>query len=477
MKVLFVLLWVMVSVAPVQGTSVRVAISDSEFAQLFHSEVEITGGSVVLHDGAGEILASDRFVIVLAEGSLSVTDGDKMREVLPPLRLHNEDEEPLVLTSVLRGGTDPFTPHYRGVLEIHLLEEGLKLVNEVPLEEYLYGVVPSEMPAGWPLEALKVQAVASRTYVVRQMLAAEVEGRLFHIDDSMWYQVYNDRHEAETARQAVDKTRGLVIKDADDGALLPIYFHSTSSGRTASACDVWQGIELPHLVSRSVTRKPWDEDLTQEAVLEEFILEPEQFVSQNSFYEAESPWFRWEVRFSREQLDAIIHNSLDELYGLQPEFILTHAGGEFVSKPIDFDQLGQFVDAVVTERSPGGYATALELTMSGGRLLVIKELNIRRLLRPVDFSEGAAPIPLYRQSDVVNGHPLLPSSAFVLEVERDGADVEAVVVRGAGSGHGVGISQWGARGMALAGLDYVTIIESFLENMVLGPYERVQPAY
>ena len=137
--------------------------------------------------------------------------------------------------------------------------------------------------------------------------------------------------------------------------------------------------------------------------------------------------------------------------------------------------LGHFVDAAVIERSQGGYVTALELTMSGGRVLVLKELNIRRLLRPVDVGGRADPIPLYRRSDVVNGHPLLPSSAFVIDVEMAGSEAVSIAVLGAGSGHGVGISQWGARGMALAGMDYVAILESFLEGMTLTPYENVLP--
>ena len=67
-------------------------------------------------------------------------------------------------------------PEYRGKMEIARAEEGLVLVNEVLLEEYLYSVVPSEMPSSYPLEALKAQAVCARTYAYRHMQHSGIAG-------------------------------------------------------------------------------------------------------------------------------------------------------------------------------------------------------------------------------------------------------------------------------------------------------------
>lgn len=86
-------------------------------------------------------------------------------------------------------------PEYRGTLEVALQDEGLLLINDVLIEEYLYAVVPSEMPNRFGVEALKVQAVCARSYAYRQLLNNSYSRYGAHVDDSVNYQVYNNVQE------------------------------------------------------------------------------------------------------------------------------------------------------------------------------------------------------------------------------------------------------------------------------------------
>jgi stage II sporulation protein D len=119
----------------------------------------------------------------------------------------------------------------------------LQVVNVIPLEDYLVGVLGSEMPRSFPLEALKAQAVAARTYALNKKL--EQYGQLFHLGSSVISQVYKglDAEDPRT-REAVESTRGLVLTFM----LQPIeaYFHASCGGRTETGLDAL-GRELPYL--------------------------------------------------------------------------------------------------------------------------------------------------------------------------------------------------------------------------------------
>ena len=139
---------------------------------------------------------------------------------------------------------------YRG--ELRVLSDGVKLqaVNVLRLEAYLLGVVPREMPSRWPLEALKAQAVAARTYA----LAKLVQGESFDLYADGRSQVYGGvGAEAPGTTQAVRETSGQVV--LYEGSVATTLFFSSSGGRTARAIDVF-GLDLPYLDS---VPDPWDE--------------------------------------------------------------------------------------------------------------------------------------------------------------------------------------------------------------------------
>ena len=133
---------------------------------------------------------------------------------------------------------------YRGALVVRSSGGRLSAVNEVGLDQYVYGVVPNEMPSGWAPEALKAQAVAARSYA----LASRNTGGTFDLYADTRSQVYGGAaSEDPPTTAAVDATAGQILTYG--GKVAHTFFHSTSGGRTANVQDIWGGTGYPYLVS------------------------------------------------------------------------------------------------------------------------------------------------------------------------------------------------------------------------------------
>jgi stage II sporulation protein D len=146
---------------------------------------------------------------------------------------------------VFMAGDEPLRldRRYRGAIKVDLAGGRLRAINVVGLEQYLYGVVPAEVPDDWPAEVLKAQAVAARSYA----LATRKVGGAFDLFPDVRSQVYRGIDEEEdSTNAAVDDTAGKVVMYR--GRVATTYFHSTSGGRTASAEDVFSE-RVPYLVS------------------------------------------------------------------------------------------------------------------------------------------------------------------------------------------------------------------------------------
>ena len=131
---------------------------------------------------------------------------------------------------------------YRGSIQVDVNAGKLRAINMVGLEQYLYGVVPSEMPYTWHPEALKAQAIAARSYA----LATRRTGAFDLYPDTRSQVYLGIEHEKPSTNAAVNATAGQVV--LYDGEVAKTYFFSSSGGRTASADDVW-GEPVPYLVS------------------------------------------------------------------------------------------------------------------------------------------------------------------------------------------------------------------------------------
>jgi len=134
---------------------------------------------------------------------------------------------------------------YRGSLRLYLEGKNVLAVNELPLEEYLYGVVPAEMDASWPEEALLTQAIVSRTYAIFHLNANDNRG--FDLRDDSRNQLYGGISvETDATTNAVIDTNSSVI--TYENSLAAVVFHHESGGLTADDIDVWPfSGNLPYL--------------------------------------------------------------------------------------------------------------------------------------------------------------------------------------------------------------------------------------
>ena len=134
---------------------------------------------------------------------------------------------------------------YRG--ETQLVNDGsdLTVINRVELEDYLYSVVGGEMPTNWPIEALKSQAVAARTYALYQ--SNRSGNRLYDLESTTASQVYKGiTSETRSTHEAVNRTEGQILTYG--GKPILAVFHSSSGGKTENVEDVWSS-PLPYLKS------------------------------------------------------------------------------------------------------------------------------------------------------------------------------------------------------------------------------------
>jgi stage II sporulation protein D len=197
-------------------------------------------------------------VTIVSDESFRVRDGLGVTHDLesgaytfgPGLRLRVDGAKkarPLPGPLLFLPGASPlrFGRPYRGQLQVTVATGTLRVVNNVGLEGYLFGVVPSEMPYTWVAEALKAQAVAARTYA----LAVRKSGSYFDLYPDVRSQVYRGIvGEKPSTTAAVQATAGQVVLYL--GQIAKTYFFSTSGGRTATVTDVWPKSEpLPYLVS------------------------------------------------------------------------------------------------------------------------------------------------------------------------------------------------------------------------------------
>lgn len=393
---------------------IRVLLGTEGYRGYYHKTVELTadcGYTVSVGEEMEHFEAGEHYCL-----------SKKEFEKKPGRRVVTPDsvEGKITFCNLSRAGG---TPSYRGTLEIESREEGLLVVNELSVEEYLYAVLPSEMPSDFGPEALKAQAICARSYAYKELLENRYAKYGAHVDDSTACQVYNNTGETEAAILAVKETHGQVL--FYEGEVAQCYYFSTSSGYTAAAEEVWENAEaVPYLQAKETP------------------------------YDRESPWYRWQTFLSLEDLEMRVEDTLTGRYEAVPEQILTYdeTKKEFVSKPIS--SVGELKSIRVWENGKGEIATKLLLVAEKGVFLIKNEYNIRSVLAPVNA-------PIYRENgETVNGAALLPS-AFITLQKGTYKGVTGYLVTGGGYGHGVGMSQCGADAMARQGFSCEDIIAEY----------------
>lgn len=432
----------------VGSAGVSFVAAGKEICAAIIGEEELENIRVLLKNNEGTSYDMDKvtvtadvdYTVKQKEGTASHKKGEKVTFSKDTVK------EPIVISTGRKGRLQieglkrqQGVPWYRGELELSAGDNGIRAINELSLEEYLYSVVPSEMPAEYSPEALKAQAVCARTYAVQQMKNQRLAKEGAHVDDSVSFQVYNNLQEDERAVQAVQATKNQIV--TYQGKAVTTYFFSASCGSTSGMKDVWfTKKDVAYLPSQIQTVPQSRRDLSKEDDFISFMKESVQTVDNTS------PWYRWETTISAENIKKSIEKNIADRYAVNKTQIQTKSKDNiWQSRPVE--SVGDIKNITVKQRGEGGVVSIIEIEGTKNTVQVYTEYNIRLLLAGVNT--------IYKRQDKqeVTGLTLLPSGFFYLEKKGD-----SYVFHGGGYGHGVGMSQNGANTMAKQGKTYSDIL-------------------
>lgn len=429
---------------------IRVLIKAGDYSALLHNEVILTSDAdFTVEYGAYDTLKTEEY-----------SAGEEL--CISPDSTYFEGERIRIIPKVLTGKVllknvhrSQGIPGYRGHIELLKTAEGIAVINQVLLEEYLYCVVPSEMPASYPDEALKAQAVCARTYAYGHMLKAAYPQYGAHVDDSTSYQVYNNILEQEKSTTAVKETYGQLLY-TKEGSLAETYYYSTSCG-VGSDANVWKteaAKDLVYLKAREISRSGKYGDEAGKALRDE-----ESFASfitgkNAADFEVSESWYRWNYQVKKLD-EGHLYEALKKRYQANNKLVLTLWDGEFVSR--DIEEFSEVRDMYVSKRGGGGIADELTIETDKNTYRVVSEYNIRYVL-----NDGESKVVRQDGSEVASP-TILPSAFFALSTSKDRKNVVGYSLCGGGYGHGVGMSQNGAKGMAQCGYTSDDILQFFYE--------------
>ncbi|WP_460596729.1 SpoIID/LytB domain-containing protein [Geomonas sp. Red276] len=325
--------------------------------------LQLDGTGVLLTDTRGEPLRIEMPIEVRRAGSRITANGVTISGLVAsaPVRI------------------DVNGKGYRGIVEVTSGDRGLLVVNELPIEDYLIGLINCEISSSWPLEAVKAQAVIARSYAVYQKNTRR--GAPYQLESSVMDQVYEgcDIEDSRAAR-AVLETAGEVL--TYDDKVIQAFYHSNCGGHTENSKNVW-GMSLPYL--RGVPCR----------------------------YCLDANPMRWDLKLPLKKVEVALR-----------------AAGY---------QVGGVRDIRVQSRNESGRVQELTVSGSRGRVAV----------------SGVA----FRKAI---GYGVVKSTNFEIRMAGDEA-----LISGTGSGHGVGLCQWGAKQRAADGFDYQEILSYYYPGVKL----------
>lgn len=347
---------------------------------------------------------------------------------------------------------------YRGKLECYAAAEEIVVVNELSVEEYLYGVVPSEMPSAYPDEAQKAQAISARTYTYFHKQSYAYPEWRAHMDDSTAFQVYMNCEETPAAVKAVDETKGQVL--TYDGEIVESFYYSTSGGYNGGA-RVWSDAASAaddYLIETGEEIYASDSAEGEEAY--------RRYIDNGNEADVEyhDAWYRWD--YDKMLEGDQVKKFLDQLYRLsqsQPETVRIR------SKYLSSDQLPEenaISDIRVLDRKKSGLAAGIMIETEHFRISVTSQYAVRQALGcaqdVVVKNDGSS----YTMGD------MLPSAYFYIEKIYDnngekGDNLKQVKIHGTGFGHGCGMSQNGAKGLAERGLTAAQILAYYYNGSIM----------
>lgn len=442
--------------------TIRVLIRNDDYQGIYHDKIKLSSDSEI------ELTLGTLTTILKPTGEHEFTiEGFREDyghlETMPIATIRPLNPDSGIALSSIRRSQE--LPVYRGIFEIRLCDEGFVIINELNLEEYLYAVVPSEMPANYPFEALKAQAICARTYAMRQMLDIAYPEFQVHVDDSTNFQVYHNIAEQDSTTKAVNETRGRIV--CQNGELIETCYYSTSCGAYADErvfSPFKKQTDCEYLQTGMISEKAryTPKQLAEEENFAKMIMEKNE-----DDYEFNENWYRWSCEVSLEDLDEI-NRRIKERYQKDPTLILSKSKEEEFCE-MEPPELMAVKEIKVLERSEGGVIIQLLLRDEEHSVKIISQNHIRYVL-----AGGCDKIKNNFEEESQVG-TLLPSAFFTIQEKKneDGMITSAFLI-GGGNGHGGGMSQNGAKCMAQKGMNAQKILDYFyhdIEIITLGENE------
>ncbi|MFY0543415.1 SpoIID/LytB domain-containing protein [Brevibacillus sp. H7] len=406
---------------------------------------------------------------------------------------------------------------YRGTIELSEYKGHLTVVNELPMEQYLYGVVGSEMVTGWPMEALKTQAVLARTRAVSQGNKYGIA----NLSDTVFEQAYYGyAREAADIRKAVDQTAGEVIKYR--GKVAESFFYSNAGGMTSDGTEVW-GNPVPYLRpvmsddSYPLEKAPiWylvslqdgsigylrSDLVTVSGSLNPMGLQMGMVNTDNTNFRSgpSTAYHRVLGTLSAGTEVTIIQQEAEEnAYAWTRGPYTSDEVTAMINASQDRNKAPRLAGPVewlrVTQRGPSGRVLQME---ANGMVLAASSPDAHRSI----FSQGGSSLRSTKfeveetgtftvlgangqqRSFPQAGHDLQAIGADGLSLSANGYNHQFVlynangdwrvatkqqsfVFRGTGFGHGLGVSQFGAKAMAENGYDYKEILQHYYQDVTI----------
>lgn len=345
---------------------------------------------------------------------------------------------------VMPMGRDPLTwfrgNRYRGGFEYTLSGGWLQVVNVVELEDYVKAVLPAEMSPSWDMEALKAQAVCARTYAV---MADRHDSDGFDLCAGTHCQAYGgvSGTEASTDR-AVEETAGECLYYR--GELAEAYYHSSDGGATEDAENVW-GTDIPYLRGKE---DPYESRIS-------------------------IPNYSWSVTYTWDELTWVLQNSGYDIGDVVDAYVseTTDLGNVYSVTFVDsrgrtLTRTGDSARMAFYSTTLGKNVPSLRFTITGGTGGSGYAVNSAG--NTISSLDGASAISGNGTVTRLDGerHTVLTADGRgTVSGGSSGASRDGITVTGTGSGHNVGLSQYGARAMAEEGYDYIDILEFYFTGI------------
>lgn len=323
----------------------------------------------------------------------------------------------------------------------------IKAINYITMDEYLYGVLHKEMSQSYPMEALKAQAVAARSFAVESIGRHYNDG--FDVCTTTDCQVYGG-YEAEYPRtnQAVDETSGLIIWA--NGQPAPVFYFKNSGGHTQSIEDVWLSSNLPHLVGK---KDPYSPDYSWIATIT--FNSFEQKLIQAGYDVGSIESVQVGGRNSAGAVSKLIIKGSKDTLILEKERIRTVLGPSLVrSRHFNIGEVYMGKNSIVFE---------IQLMLSNGSKTKNADQNIN-----IISGDGKIKSIVSESAYITNGKETVKAKTVESESKIDDSIVATgseVTFSGMGYGHGVGMAQDGAIEMARQGYNFIEILKFYFTNI------------